>query len=497
REAFKKDKTPMPRLKRPEVPTDPHLKPNAPAAIYNYKIAPATPYAIAGAIWYQGESNSSRAAQYEHIFPAMIEDWRAQWGYDFPFYFVQLANFRTPSEAPGTPSSWAELQNAQRITLQKTPNTGMAIINDIGEAKDIHPGNKQDVGKRLSRLALGEHYQSGLTPTSGPLYRSHEIKDGSITVTFDHVGTGLKKRDTQAALGRFEIAGDDQVWKWADASINQDGKTVTVSSKEVAAPVAVRYAWADNPEGANLVNSAGTPASLFRTDDWELSTQGLNFPGSKSFAKLKAEAINRNTKLEKQGWEVLFNGYDLTGWTNPYQHGKVSVDNGEIHLEADKKFFLVTEKTYSDFTLRVDIKLPEGKANSGVMFRANVQPGKVFGYQAECDGSDRRWSGGLYDEGRRGWIWPSTPGKSKEEFLSHSEESLAHMAEPKVQNALKRNDWNTYMIRCLGDNISITVNGVRVTQIKDSTDAEGVIGIQHHGEKGAVYKFRNLYLKPL
>lgn len=195
--------------------------------------------------------------------------------------------------------------------------------------------------------------------------------------------------------------------------------------------------------------------------------------------------------------KALFNGKNIDGWRNPFKYGEAKVVDGEIHLQANKKFFLVTEKKYSDFVLHVDIHLPEGKANSGVMFRAHVEPGKVYGYQAECDGSDRRWSGGLYDEGRRQWIWPSTKGRSKDKFLKHEKESLAHFAKPEVKNALKRNGWNHYEIRCKGDHITIKVNGVVTTDFHDDMDAEGFIGIQHHGEKGQVYRFRNIYLEEI
>ena len=477
------------RARRPAAPVEPRLQPNFPSAIYNSRVAPCTPYAIAGAIWYQGESNRTRAVQYESIFPAMIEDWRAQWGYDFPFYFVQLANFMAPSTEPGTPDSWAELQNAQRITLDKVPATGMAIINDIGEADDIHPGNKHDVGLRLARWALANDYGKEISPVSGPLYSSHDVQDGAVVVHFDHVGEGLKSRDGES-LNRFEIAGEDRIWFWGDAQINQDGKSVRVTSEDVPEPIAVRYAWAANPIDANLVNSAGLPASIFRTDDWRLSSEGVNSPALSAI-------LRRNEQLKKGGYEVLFNGINTDGWKNPYSYGDVKVVNGEIHLEANKKFFLVTEKKYGDFRLSADIRLPEGKANSGIMFRAHVEPGKVYGYQAECDGSDRRWSGGLYDEGRRGWIWPSKKGRSEEEFLVHEEKSQAHMAQPEIQNALKRNDWNTYTIICQGNQIRIMLNGVTVTNLKDDTDAVGHIGIQHHGEEGAVYRFRNIYLKEL
>ncbi|QDV81618.1 Bacterial alpha-L-rhamnosidase [Stieleria magnilauensis] len=204
--------------------------------------------------------------------------------------------------------------------------------------------------------------------------------------------------------------------------------------------------------------------------------------------------------MVSRGYTPLFNGTDLTGWRNPYPYGEAKVVDGEIHLLADKKFFLVTEKKYSDFRVSVEIHLPEGPANSGVMFRAHVDEDaakKVYGYQAECDGSDRRWSGGLYDEARRGWIWPSTKGRSKDQFLAHAEESQQFFATPRVRDALNRNGWNRYEITCVDDVIRIEVNGVETVRFRDATDASGYIGIQHHGEKGQTYRFRNLFIKEL
>ena len=205
--------------------------------------------------------------------------------------------------------------------------------------------------------------------------------------------------------------------------------------------------------------------------------------------------------LLSRGYQPLFNGKDLSGWRNPYSHGEAKVIDGEIHLQANTKFFLVTEKKYSDFRLSVDIHLPEGPANSGVMFRCHVEDDapkkKVYGYQAECDGSDRRWSGGLYDEGRRSWIWPSTKGRSTDQFLAHQEESKAFFKQPAVANALDRNGWNRYVVTCIKDLITIELNGVQTAQFRDAADASGFIGIQHHGEKGQTYRFRNLFIKEL
>jgi hypothetical protein len=200
--------------------------------------------------------------------------------------------------------------------------------------------------------------------------------------------------------------------------------------------------------------------------------------------------------LQERGYSPLFNGRDLTGWRNPYDHGEARAIAGEIHLRGNRKFFLVTEEAYSDFRLVGEIMLPEGPANSGLMFRCHAEPNKVYGYQAECDGSPRRWSGGLYDEGRRRWIWPST-SKSAEPFLRHAAAAKEFFARPAIAGALKRSDWNRYVVECRGDRIRIWVNDVQITDLRDSTDARGYIGLQHHGEAGQVYRFRNLFIKEL
>lgn len=250
------------------MPYSPALEETAPSALYNGMIHAWVGYAMKGAIWYQGESNASRAKQYETIFPQLIEDWRRLWKNDFPFYFVQLANFKEPSNGPGVPDEWAELQNAQRLALS-LPKTGMAVTNDIGMAADVHPLNKRDVGHRLARWALARDYGKTGFSVSGPLYKSHTVGQGSVRIDFDHA-QGMKSRDG-GPLKRFEIAGSDRKWIWADAVIQED--SVIVSHKDVPQPVAVRYAWAANPEGANLMNGEGLPASVFRTDDWKLTTE--------------------------------------------------------------------------------------------------------------------------------------------------------------------------------------------------------------------------------
>lgn len=244
---------------------------NTTAYLYNGMIAPLTPAAIRGVIWYQGEGNASRAYQYRSLFPDMINAWRTVWqSPDMPFYFVQLANYQDRNDDPEE-HPWAELRDAQLNTL-KLANTGMAVAIDIGEADDIHPRNKQDVGKRLSLWALAKTY--GITedgepiPHSGPLLRKSLVKKGEIVLRFDHVYGGLKTSDGGPLRG-FAIAEKHGSFQWAEARI--EGTRVVVSHPDMKKPRYVRYAWATNPE-ANLVNEAGLPASPFRTDERPYTT---------------------------------------------------------------------------------------------------------------------------------------------------------------------------------------------------------------------------------
>ncbi|MBN2137544.1 MAG: hypothetical protein JW720_07040 [Sedimentisphaerales bacterium] len=246
---------------RPREPFGPGHS-HSPSGLYNAMIAPLIPYGIQGAIWYQGESNAGRAYQYRKLFPAMITNWREDWGQgDFPFLFVQLANFMAVKDEP-VESAWAELREAQLKTLA-LPNTGQAVIIDIGDAKDIHPKNKQDVGKRLAAWALGTTYKKRAV-YSGPLYKAMKVDGAKAILSFDHFGGGLVVKGDGPLKG-FAIAGEDKKFVWAEAKI--EGNTVVVSSDAVAAPAAVRYAWADNPV-CNLYNAEGLPASPFRTDEW-------------------------------------------------------------------------------------------------------------------------------------------------------------------------------------------------------------------------------------
>ena len=245
----------------PHMPLGPG-SPAAPGGLFNGMIAPLIPYGIKGFIWYQGESNTSQAAQYRTLFLTLIKDWRQRWPQnDLPFYFVQLANFHPRQDEPGD-SDWAELRESQAFAL-KLPHTGMAVTIDIGDATTIHPTNKKEVGRRLSLIALSRDY--GIHEVwSSPEYQNMVASGSSIRVFFKHAEEGLKVNDARAPTG-FAIAGEDRKFYWATATIQ--GNAIVLSSPSVPKPVAVRYAWADNPD-CNVYNTNGLPLVPFRSDKW-------------------------------------------------------------------------------------------------------------------------------------------------------------------------------------------------------------------------------------
>lgn len=235
-----------------------------PMVLYNAMIAPLIPFVLKGVIWYQGESNAGRAYEYRQLFPMMIRDWRRGWQQDLPFLFVQLANYKSPSIKPA-PSDWAELREAQAMTLS-LPQTAMASAIDLGEAENIHPDNKEEVGRRLSLAARGLIYQEDIAH-SGPVYDSMEIIGNQIIISFDNQGAPLTSSDPYGYLKGFTMARADREFNRAKAYILNDS-TVVVYHDTMINPVAVRYGWADNPHDINLYNETGLPALPFRTDDW-------------------------------------------------------------------------------------------------------------------------------------------------------------------------------------------------------------------------------------
>ena len=236
-----------------------------PGNIFNGTLLPTIGYGIKGAIWYQGESNAARAAEYADLFPLMISHWRKEWGQgDFPFYWVQLADFNAERPQPGD-SDWAELRESQSKTLSAIPNGGQAIIIDLGEAADIHPRDKRDVAERLARWALARDYGQKLVYRS-PEYQSVAISGSHAVLTFDLFGSEKLRAHDVTELNGFAVCGQDQKWVWAEGKIT--GKnTIEVSAKDVPAPVAVRYGWADNPV-CNVTSAEGLPLTPFRTDSF-------------------------------------------------------------------------------------------------------------------------------------------------------------------------------------------------------------------------------------
>ncbi|HQU82911.1 MAG TPA: sialate O-acetylesterase [Pyrinomonadaceae bacterium] len=240
------------------------------SSIYDGMIEPLIPFAIRGAIWYQGESNEARAEQYNILLPTMIKSWRERWAQgNFPFAIVQLPNYRKTSDEPES-SAWSFIREAQRKTAEIDANSGLIVTIDIGEANDIHPKNKLDVGKRMSVWALKNVYKEKVV--DAPIFKKVEIKGDKIILTFDNVGSGLKTKNG-GNLEEFAIAGADQKFIWAEARIVGKNK-IEVSSPNVKNPVGVRYAFNTNPKNPNLTNDSGIPASPFRTDNFPDPTAG-------------------------------------------------------------------------------------------------------------------------------------------------------------------------------------------------------------------------------
>jgi sialate O-acetylesterase len=335
----KEENKPAP--KAPQAPQDPAKSNNRPTGLYNGSIAPLHPYAIRGAIWYQGESNSGRGREYQTLFPAMIAGWRKLWGQgDFPFLFVQI----TPHQGMSP-----DIREAQRLTTETTQNTAMAVTIDVGHPTDIHPRQKQPIGQRLAlaarNLAYGEELEY-----SGPTWDTISVDGNKATLTFKHLGGGLTAKDGD--LKGFTIAGADG--KYVDATAKIDGDTIVVSSDSVKEPVAVRYGWTNVPE-INLWNKAGIPASPFQTD--------------------------RVWKIES-GFEPLFNGRDLTGWhyqgepdLDGKQHatdGRYTARDGRIVVNPPKPKGLAqlwtTKEFPKDFVLRLEFRAGVN-ADSGVFIR--------------------------------------------------------------------------------------------------------------------------------
>jgi sialate O-acetylesterase len=250
-----------------ECLTDLEYPPMPASSLYEGMITPLLPYQFRGALWYQGESNALRAHQYRKLLPAMIRNWRDAFHQELEFLVVQLPNHGAIPAEPNE-SGWAELREAQLMTVEGVPHTGLAVTIDVGDPNDLHPHRKLEVGSRLALWALGTTYKQSME-YSGPLYQSMQVEGSAIRLHFGHVGTGLVAHGNEGLQG-FAVAGADRKFHWAEAHI--EGSSVVVSNREIAAPVAVRYAWGDSPV-CNLFNQEGFPASPFRTDNWPSITE--------------------------------------------------------------------------------------------------------------------------------------------------------------------------------------------------------------------------------
>jgi sialate O-acetylesterase len=272
-----------------------------PGNLYAGVLHPTIGYGIKGVIWYQGESNASRAKEYGELFPFMIEHWRKEWKQgDFPFYWVQLADFKPYQTEPGE-SDWAELREAQTLTMSKLAKTGQCVITDLGEANDIHPKNKRDVAERLARWALVKDYGQKL-PYRSPEFKDAKFDGGKALLTFDFAPGGLRTVDTDDVKG-FAICGEDKKWVWAKASIIGGSKKGTnqieVSAEGVAKPVAVRYAWADNPV-CNVYSAEGLPVTPFRTDHFPMITDPANPNSAEAQNAKRAEDLKKLIEAKKK-----------------------------------------------------------------------------------------------------------------------------------------------------------------------------------------------------
>ncbi len=243
---------------------------HAPGYLYNGMIYPHIPFAISGVIWYQGESNTLRAEQYETLFPMLINSWRDAWNKpEMNFLFVQLAGYDGKLSGNNIVNAWPHIREGQRLTLNKIENTGMAVAIDLGDISNIHPIYKRELGERLARLALHDVYRYKNIVRCGPLYESVVFEGNSANVSFSETNLSLQIRDGDILQG-FVFAGSDRHFYKASAEINADGKSVRIWSDNIGSPVAVRYAWENYPVNANLINNADLPASPFRTDNWPL-----------------------------------------------------------------------------------------------------------------------------------------------------------------------------------------------------------------------------------
>lgn len=454
------------------------MGPGMPSVLSNAMIAPVTPFTIRGAIWYQGESNVGRAAQYQKLFPSLIADWRTRFENNaLPFYYVQIAPFGYPNG-----DAAAKLREAQMFAMA-VPGAGMASTMDLGNAGDIHPDNKQEVGRRLARWALARTYGAE-TPDgkdfafSGPIYRGHTVEGAAVRCRFAFAneggglsGPGGKK---EVPLVGFLIAGADKQFYEADAKI--DGEDVLVSSPKVPSPVAVRYAWSATPV-ASLFNGAGLPASSFRTDDWD---EALAAP---------MDAGHTRYLTTEPDFKPMFDGSTLSGWTNVNCAPSTwTTKDGMVVCSGFPTGVLRSPEMYENFVLEMEFRhlTPGGNAGLFIWSDPLTAPGQPFTRSVEVQVMDGQQGDWYTSDGD---IFPIHGAKMKPENGRGGDRAF-----PTERRMNPSPGWNHYRVECIDGKVSLAVNGKVVTRGSECTPRKGFICLESEGSE---VHFRNVRIKKL
>ncbi|MEM7263944.1 MAG: family 16 glycoside hydrolase, partial [Planctomycetota bacterium] len=440
------------------------LNKNMPTVLYRGMIHPIRPFTIAGALWYQGESNRAQPDLYRRTFPALIRDWRQQWDRDFPFYFVQIA----PYAYGGDRGQAARQREAQAAALA-LPKTGMAVTLDVGNPRDIHPNDKQSVADRLGRLALRDHYGHDVV-AEGPTFDRAEFRAARVVLHFEHAeDLNLIEREQN----EFEVAGEDRVFYPARAVVRNSA--VVVSSDSVPKPKAVRYAWRAAPQ-ATLFGREDLPAPPFRTDDWSNAT--------------RAKPDVRRHRTRETGFRSLFDGKSLDGWVNV--NGALSTwqvkDADTIACSGIPTGVLRTERQYENFILELEYRHLRTGGNAGVFVWSDplTARGQPFTRSVEVQVLDGREGDWFTSDGD---IFPihgstMTPENGRGGSRAFPTEKRAHPSP----------EWNHYRIECMNGRISLAVNGKVVTRGRDCRPRKGYVCLE---SEGSPVEFRHVRLKEL
>jgi hypothetical protein len=445
-----------------------------PTLLYQGMVRAIAPFTPRGVIWYQGESNRDAAMQYRSLFPAVIEDWRATFKRpEMPFLFVQLAPFRYGGDKGET----ALVREAQARTLG-VANTGMAVTMDVGNASDIHPKNKQEVGRRLALWALAKTYGKGEIVHSGPLFKSVAFEGDKARVRFEHTGTGLVARGGD--LKTFLIAGEDKVFYPGVAK--REGDTIMVHSPRVSKPAAVRYGWDDDCE-PNLFNKEGLPASPFRSDEWKLEECALNL-----------SAAMESLRTKEAGFKDLFDGKSLAGWVNintapsTWSVGKDEEGGATIRCTGIPTGVMRTEAVYENFVAELEWRHLVAGGNAGffVWSDALTSAGVPFTRSVEVQVMDGQEGPGYTSDGDVFPIHGAT--------MTPENGRGGQRAFPTERRMNASPNWNHYRVTCQDGTISVAVNGKVVTRGRNISPRKGHICLE---SEGSAIDFRNIRIKEL